>query len=155
VIRVQALINGWILADGDLPMPVAGETLSGLALRLSDQAIDRDQEAVAVEGVITWARLQPDSLRFVPHPKSRRGNGMLETVIQTNGFRVLTGDACLADDPVPEVGAHVRREGYLVSVGPYEFHAFGLPDVSQNWRVLSVRDCRLPDDLLVEFEPFE
>jgi hypothetical protein len=144
-----------MLVDGDLPMPVAGEILPGLALRLSDGAIDRDQESVAIEGVLTWVRLAPDALRFVPHPRSRRGNGALETVIRTHGFSVLTMDACLPDDPAPEVGTHVVREGYLQSVAPYEYLDGDLPDISQSWRVLSVRECREPDDLLVELEPAE
>lgn len=152
-IRVQALISGWMLVDGDLPMPVAGEILPGLALRLNEKPIDRDQESLAIEGILTWARLTPDALRSVPNPRSRRGDGALETVIQTSGFRVLTMDACLPDDPVPEVGAHVVREGYLQSVGAHEFLDFDLPDISQSWSVLSVRECREPDDLLVELEP--
>jgi RNAse (barnase) inhibitor barstar len=152
---MQVLIRGWMLVDGDLSYPVPGEVLSGLALRLSSDSSYPEQQAVVVEGTIRWANFDPNALRYVPLPRSQRGNGVMETVVEATGFKVLTYEECSAEEPVPEVGARARREGYLSSAALYEFEAFGLPDVSQNWLVLSVRELTPPDDLLVELEPVE
>lgn len=139
---MQARINGWIIADRELARPVSGEVLSGLALRLNTRLWDSYWEATELEGTLAWVRFDPL-------------NGLLETVIDATDFRVLTEDPAEAEDPLPEVGARVRRVGYLSSVGPYEFHTFGLPDVSQDWRILSVRELTPPDDLVVDLEPVE
>jgi len=138
---VQALILGWIIADGELATPVPGETLNGLALRLMRDVTDPGWEPVVVQGVTTWARADPD-------------NHVVESVIETPGFRVLTQVPGSHVSVVPEVGARVECTGHLISVGAYEFESFGLPDVSQGWRVLAVRPAGI-DDVVADLEPVE
>ena len=139
---MQAMINGWIIGDGELAMPVAGAVLSGLGLRLTSDVWSPRWDAVVVEGTVTRARFS-------------RLAALVETVIESHGFRVLTQEAATGTDRLPEVGGHARCEGYLTSVHPYEFVDFALPDVSQDWRVISVRDRGRSDDLVVEVEPAE
>lgn len=139
---MEARISGWMIGCGDLAMPVAGETMAGVALRLTSEQPTLSGEPVTVEGTLTWVSF--DSF-----------NGQLETVIDAGVWRVLTQESWSAADPLPEVGSRVRARGYLDTVGFYEFDAFCLPDISQSWHVDSVRALDPPNDLVVDLEPLD
>ncbi|MDX6254632.1 MAG: hypothetical protein QOJ11_966 [Frankiales bacterium] len=94
-----------------------------------------------MEGAITWARFDDR-------------NGLLESVITADRFKVLTRAPATPADPVPTLGTSVRQAGRLYSVGSYEFDAFRLPDVRQSWLVLAAEQVG-PDNVMVDVEPVE
>jgi len=137
---VRAIIDGSQIGDGDIGVPVLGRPLMGLALRFSaDDAASADDLAV-VEGFVSWSRY--DAM-----------NGDLETVITCDRFKVLTRSPASQDDPVPAPGTPIRQLGRLRSVWTYEFEAFALPDVSQQWKVLSAERFGRFGHYRVEIEP--
>jgi hypothetical protein len=136
---MRARIAEWQIADGDVETPVAGSVLEGLALRLHTTGHAGEDEVV-VEGTITWARFD-------------ERNGLLESVITADRFKVLTQARATPADPVPTLGTLVRQAGRLHSVGSYEFDSFRLPDVTQSWLVLAAQQG--PDDYMVDVDPVE
>ncbi|MGQ0845683.1 MAG: hypothetical protein ACT4QF_16295 [Sporichthyaceae bacterium] len=137
----QVLIQGWLIADGDVEEPVPGRMIHGLAVRLTKDSYKVQRDPIEFGGVVEWVR--GDS-----------ANGLVETVIAANGLRLLTSEPSASADSLPAIGAQVSVVGYLTSVGQYEFEAFGLPDVSGSWRVLAVRPASPGNDSVVaDLEP--
>jgi hypothetical protein len=138
---VRAQIAGWQIADGEIQVPTPGLVLRRVALRLRQAAEGSSDDLTLIEGTIAWARFDDR-------------NGLAESVIAAEGFEVLTQEAATAADPGPEIGRAVRLAGHLYSVGSYEFEAFGLPDVAQDWTVTTVERVGV-DDFMVDLNPVE
>ncbi|WP_157071335.1 hypothetical protein [Curtobacterium ammoniigenes] len=137
---LHALLSDYIIADGDVEQPVVGAVLHRLALRVDshDQSRGSQRTPELVTGVVTWARYN-------------RANNLFEAVVDAGVYRVLT--EVKGRGPGWSVGSVVDVQGVLVSVGPYEFEAFGLPDVRQDWLVVSSHQEELGDGYELEIQP--
>lgn len=135
---LHAQLNDYIVADGDVEEPTAGAVLRGLALRLIPRRTRALATSEVVDGAVEWARYDED-------------NQFFESVVNAGRFRLLT--QVEGRGPGWSIGSSVRVEGFLVSVGPYEFEAFGLPDVRQDWFVVSTQKDASGSDYALEIRP--
>jgi hypothetical protein len=135
---MQSIVFFDIVMD-DLAEPVPGELLSGLALEIvpSRFAQGAVHDLVVIDGTISWARF--DSMSSV-----------FEMVVDAEGFRLLTRVWNPANHEFPRVGGEVSVEGYLCGIREYEFEAFGLPQISQDWLVDSAAQLLEGKDYLLE-----
>lgn len=91
-----------------------------------------------MSGTVTWARID-------------HANGLVESVVDLGFFPLLTQDDIGARDW--QVGLPICIDGLVVSVGPYEFDAFDLPDIRRDWLVVSSRCEELSGNYVLEVQP--
>lgn len=135
---LHALLSDYIVADGDVEEPTVAAVLRGLGLRLIPRRTSAPATSEVVDGTVEWLRYDED-------------NQVFESVVDAGRFRVLT--QIEGRGPGWSVGSSVRVEGLLVSVGPYEFEAFGLPDIRQDWFVVSTQKDRSGSYYELEIQP--
>lgn len=135
----RGLIYDDLVVDGEVeePRPGVVVVVGFRAVRpWGDRAHDEMVEHVV--GDVRWTRYD------------ERGD-LLETEVDAGEFRFLTQERGPA--PAAVVGDRVELQTLLISVRPYEFGAFGLPDVTTEWRVLDQRPHRVGENYQVELVP--
>lgn len=133
---VRIFIPDDVIVDEEVPEPRAGAHIPAMGVRLgSGRSFDDLDDSL--DGIVEWSRA--DEL-----------NGLVEAVVATASFRVLTQD--VPKQHRADVGDHVTLRGTLSCVRSYEFDAFQLPDFRQPWRVIALLS-RDRDGYLIEAEP--
>lgn len=140
--RVQVWISGWIIESGELAEPVVGSILHDLGVRIDPHCSGSRQALTRVTGVVRWTRFDPQI-------------HLTETLLELDGYAILTQSPGTARTPLPAIGSRVEGSGYLSGIAPYEYEDFELPDVRMDWRVLAVRWDSVGDGVLVDLEPVQ
>lgn len=144
--RIQVWISGWIIECGDLAVPVTGDILHDLGLRIYSNGISGRLELTQVNGKVCWARFD-------------RHNHRIETLLELDSYAILTQAPGTARTPLPAIGSRIDFSSNLCGIPPYEyadeFVDFELPDVRMDWRVLAVMWDSDGDGVMVDLEPVQ
>ena len=141
-------LAGWMVVDGEPPLPVPGEVLVGIGVRVGG-VVDRAR-AVRDDGIVevaarrlvsSWPEYLVTGSVREPRDVDGPGDPVVEFAIRVRDLDVhaqVPGKARDISD-----GARVTVRGRLRVIGNYEWEAFALTDVRTSWLV---RTVETPDE---------
>lgn len=158
---VWVRVAGWMIADGEVPVPSRGDVLSHLGVRFRGEVAPAAPEAS--DGIEEFR--QDPAPSGVTYRGTGRASGARDFYFEMDpGVRDRGTDFVLAVGPVryqvqstgwaadvPE-GARLSVTGHASVIGSYEWDDFGLAEVRGDWRVTDVASSG-EEDLMLDLQP--
>ncbi|GAA1478829.1 hypothetical protein GCM10009623_32750 [Nocardioides aestuarii] len=158
---VWVRVAGWMIADGEVPVPSRGDVLSDLGVRFRGEVAAAASEAS--DGIEEFR--QDSAPSEVIYRATGRASEARDFYFEIDpGVRDHATDFVLAVGPVryqvqstgwaadvPE-GARLTVTGQASVIGSYEWDDFGLADVRGDWQVTGVASSG-EEDILLDLQP--
>jgi hypothetical protein len=157
---VWVRVAGWMIADGEVPVPSSGDVLRDLGVRFRGEVAPASSEAS--DGIEKFGHFAPSEAIYRATGRASEARDFYFEM--DPGVRDHGTDFVLAVGPVRyqvqttgwaadvPVGARLSVTGHASVIGSYEWDDFGLADVRGDWRVTDVAFSR-DEDIVLDLQP--